>query len=366
MLAIYIHYPFCKSKCPYCDFNSHVREGVDADAWQKAYLKELAHFRQLTGEREVTSIFFGGGTPSLMPPATTAAIIEFINKNWKLSSDVEITLEANPTSVEYEKFKNFRAAGVNRVSIGVQSFDEAELKFLGREHSSNEAKTAIEYAAKIFPRYSFDLIYALPKQSLKKWQQDLESALKLTGDHVSLYQLTIEQNTNFHAQYQKGAFKMPENDMAAEFFELTQQICEAHNLPAYEVSNHAKPGGESRHNLSYWNYDEYIGIGPGAHGRVNSHASAMIKSPEKWLEKVAQNNHGLEEWMPLSEREKLEEKVMMGMRLVNGITKPDIPLNGLKMLEEQGYITQTTTHIKPTRKGMLMLNSVIEKLLSSD
>lgn len=362
-LAIYVHYPFCKSKCPYCDFNSHVREKTDVDAWPKAYLKELAYFRELTGDRNVTSIFFGGGTPSLMETSTAAEVVNFISKNWKLAEDAEVTLEANPTSVEYEKFKDFRAAGINRVSIGVQSFDEAELKFLGREHSANEARTAIDYAAKIFPRYSFDLIYALPQQPLKKWETDLAEALKLTNGHISLYQLTIEQNTNFYNQYKRGAFEMPENDLAADFYEATQSMAGAHGLPAYEISNHAAPGQESRHNISYWKYDEYIGIGPGAHGRVNGHASVMLKSPEKWLDKVALQEHGLEVWTELSEEESFEERVMMGMRLNEGFAVDLQKLQNVEQLKGQGFVTLGENHIKPTAKGLMMLNSVTAKLL---
>ena len=364
MTAIYIHYPFCKSKCPYCDFNSHVREKTDDEVWLAAYLKELAYFRKITGERKVSSIFFGGGTPSLMAPKTVSEILNFINNNWILDKDIEVTLEANPTSVEYGKFKDFRSAGINRVSIGVQSFDENELKFLGREHSSDEAKKAINYAAEIFPRYSFDLIYALPEQKVKTWEQNLQTALKLANGHISLYQLTIEPNTNFAAQYKNGAFKIPENELAAEFYELTQNICEAHGLPAYEISNHARLGDESRHNLSYWKYDEYLGIGPGAHGRINGHASVMVKSPEKWLEKVSAQDHGLEEWTPLSEQEKFEEKIMMGMRLNGGIAGDFSGLNNLEALRQSGFIEYDANIIKPTKKGILMLNSVVEKLLN--
>lgn len=344
-----------------------MREKTDAEIWQQAYLKELKYFHAQTGKRNVTSIFFGGGTPSLMEPKTVDSIINFIGKNWQLAADAEITLEANPTSVEYNKFKNFHSAGVNRVSIGIQSFDEEELKFLGRQHSSAEAKTAIEYAAKIFPRYSFDLIYALPEQKLSTWQNSLENAIKLTNGHISLYQLTIEENTNFHAQYKKGAFRLPENDLAAEFFEVTQNICEAHNLPAYEISNHAAPGRESRHNLSYWNYDEYLGIGPGAHGRLNGHASVMVKSPEKWLEKVAGQNHGLELWAELGEEEKFEEKIMMGMRLKTGIkniANMKTRLNNLQYLKDEGFIDYGDDYLRATPKGLLVLNSVVEKLLS--
>ncbi len=355
-LAIYIHYPFCKSKCPYCDFNSHVREAVDAEIWRNAYLSELEKWFRETGERPVTSVFFGGGTPSLMPPQTTEAILRFIDGNWGLAENAEITLEANPTSVEYEKFKAFRAAGVNRVSIGVQSFDAEELQFLGREHSANEAKTAIEYAANIFPRYSFDLIYALPRQKLSDWEKQLALSLTLAGGHISLYQLTIEQGTNFYHQYERGVFKMPEDSLAADFYELTQQICEAHGLPAYEISNHAAPGQESAHNLTYWRYGEYLGIGPGAHGRINGQATAMTKSPEKWLEEP------LESSIELSEREKLEEAVMMGIRLKEGIgLSPE--LRNVELLVNEGFVEIRGERLHASPKGLLMLNSVTGKLL---
>ena len=273
-----------------------MRDSVDDEKWLNAYLRELESMKfdrppcPPSGGRSITflseksynvsSIFFGGGTPSLMPTKTTEAIISKIDELWGLDEDCEITLEANPTSVEYNKFKDFRAAGVNRVSIGVQSFDEAELKFLGREHNADEAKQAIEYAAKIFDKYSFDLIYALPDQELSDWENKLKEALKLTNGHISLYQLTIEPGTNFF----HNKVPIPEEGLAADFYETTQEICEAHNLPAYEVSNHASAGQESRHNLSYWRYQDYLGIGPGAHGRINGHASVMLKSPEKMAE----------------------------------------------------------------------------------
>ena len=291
-------------------------------------------------------------------------ILNFITKSWKMADDIEITLEANPTSVEYEKFKGFKAAGVNRVSIGVQSFDESELKFLGREHSANEAENAIEYAANIFPRYSFDLIYALPKQSLAKWEVALKNALTLTRGHISLYQLTIEQNTNFYHRYNKGEFKIPEDNIAADFYSLTQDLCEAHGLPAYEISNHAAKGHESRHNLTYWNYGEYLGIGAGAHGRINGYATVMAKSPEKWLAKVQEKQNGLEENILLTEEEKIEEEVMMGLRTTHGIRRSLAPmLKNVEQLAQDGFIELTDTNIRVTKKGMLVLNAVTHKLL---
>ena len=288
-----------------------------------------------------------------MPPKTAGAIIERISKNWNLAPDAEITLEANPTSVEYGKFKDFKAAGINRVSIGVQSFDEAELKFLGREHSAAEALNAINYAAEIFDNYSFDLIYTLPQQTLKGWEAALNKALKLAKYHISLYQLTIEQNTNFY--HRKVA--IPEGDVAAQFYELTGQICADAGLPAYEISNYARAGFESRHNLTYWEYGDYLGIGPGAHGRYQGHATVMTKSPEKWLEQP------LESSVTLTEQEKLEEAVLMGLRLAKGLPITFAPrLKNLEMLQKEGFLELSNQTIKPTPKGFLILNSVIEKL----
>lgn len=356
-LAIYVHYPFCKSKCPYCDFNSHVRESVDDAAFEAAYMRELEHFAALIAPREITSIFFGGGTPSLMPARLVEAIITKISTLWSLADDCEITLEANPTSVEAEKFSAFRAAGVNRVSIGVQSFDAAELQFLGREHSANEARHAIELAAKTFPRYSFDLIYALTSQTMSGWEKCLQDALKLTRGHISLYQLTIEPATNFYHR----KVQIPPDDIAADFYELTQDICEAHNLPAYETSNHASAGQESAHNLTYWRYGEYLGIGAGAHGRINSHASAIVKSPEKWLELVEKNGNGLEVWQKLSTAEQEEERIMMGLRLSEGI---ELPANtNIEILIKNGLLETVGTHTRTTKRGRLLLNYITNKLL---
>jgi len=292
-----------------------------------------------------------------MPTKLVEAIINKIAKLWILADDIEITLEANPTSVEAEKFVAFRGAGVNRVSIGVQSFDEAELKFLGREHSANEARNAIELAAKIFPRYSFDLIYALPDQSFDTWRARLTEALKLTRGHISLYQLTIEPATNFYHR----KIQTPPDDVAADFYDLTQEICEAHNLPAYEVSNHASAGNESAHNLTYWRYGEYLGIGAGAHGRINSHASAMVKSPEKWLDLVQKNGHGLEVWQKLSPAEQEEERIMMGLRLNEGIILPEHL--DTKMLIANGLLEKIGEKTRATKQGMLVLNLVLSKLL---
>ncbi len=330
-----------------------MRESVDADIWREAYLNELDKYKD--EKAQITSVFFGGGTPSLMPPKTTAAILERIEKNWGFAAKPEITLEANPTSVEYEKFKDFKAAGVNRVSIGVQSFDAAELKFLGREHNADEARTAIKYAQGVFDNYSFDLIYALTTQTPSGWEKQLKESIKLADKHISLYQLTIERGTNFYER----KVEVPHDEQAAEFYEVTQNITTAHGLPAYEISNHAQKGFESLHNLTYWRYGDYLGIGPGAHGRMNGHATVMTRSPEKWLQSP------LETSTPLTDEEKFEERVMMGIRLKEGLPADIKPrLSNLDMLIKEGFIEETNNRIKATNKGFLVLNSITEKLLA--
>ncbi|OFW95926.1 MAG: coproporphyrinogen III oxidase, partial [Alphaproteobacteria bacterium RIFCSPHIGHO2_12_FULL_45_9] len=266
--GIYIHWPFCKSKCPYCDFNSHVSEAIDHKRWMQSYLKEIDYWANLTEGRVVDTVFFGGGTPSLMQSETVAEILAHIQKKWRVSNDWEVTLEANPTSFETEKFRDFYAAGVNRVSIGVQSLYEADLKFLGREHSPDQARFAIAEAQKIFPRVSFDLIYARPKQTLDAWRTELSEALQMASGHLSMYQLTIERGTPFHTRHARGEFKIPEQDLAADLYDVTQDMMGQAGYPAYEISNHAIVGQESRHNLIYWRYDDYVGVGPGAHGRL--------------------------------------------------------------------------------------------------
>ena len=329
-----------------------MRESVNADIWRESYLKELDRYKEEKGN--ITSVFFGGGTPSLMPPKTAEAILQRISDNWGFAKKAEITLEANPTSVEYQKFYDFRAAGVNRVSIGVQSFDEAELKFLGREHNAGDARTAIKYASEIFDNYSFDLIYALTTQTPSGWEKQLTEALKLAGNHISLYQLTIERGTNFYER----KVPVPHDEQAAEFYEVTQNVTASHGLPSYEISNHAKPGFESKHNLTYWRYGDYLGIGPGAHGRINGCATVMTRSPEKWLE------NPLESSLELTETEKFEERVMMGIRLKEGLpAKLKKQLNNFEMLQKEGFIEETRGRIRATNKGFLMLNSVTGKLL---
>ena len=372
-LAVYIHWPFCKSKCPYCDFNPPVREGVDASAWQRALLAELDYMAARMPGYEITSIFFGGGTPSLMPPELAAALIARCKQHWRARDAIEITLEANPTSVEAEKFRGFRDAGVNRVSLGVQSLRAEELTFLGREHSVGEARHAMELAADLFPRWSFDLIYARPNQTVEAWEEELREALQLAGKHLSLYQLTIEPGTAFyHAYHAKQAFTLPDEDPAAILFERTQELMEEAGLPAYEISNHATPGEASRHNLAYWQGLPYVGIGPGAHGRLAQGgqriATATLKSPERWLEAVNKNGHGLEVDGALDSTAALEEKLMMGLRLREGITlregefallQQDViaKLVGLELLEHTG------THLRATPQGWLLLNPLIGELL---
>jgi oxygen-independent coproporphyrinogen-3 oxidase len=408
-LSIYIHWPFCKSKCPYCDFNSHVRADIDDARWQKALRGELAYYAKILPGRQVVSVFFGGGTPSLMRPGTVAALLESLSGLWQVAEDVEITLEANPTSVEAEKFKAFRLAGVNRVSIGVQALRAIDLKFLGREHDTEEALHALALARDIFPRMSFDLIYARPDQTLAAWEAELNEALKYARDHVSLYQLTIEENTAFHHLYHKGGFALPEDGLAADMYALTQDITEAHGLPAYEVSNHAKPGQESRHNLAYWRSEDYIGIGAGAHGRYRllsggapppsalradspagsscstpprTHAltariaTENIKSPERWLESVERLGNGLSAEAVVMAKESLEEAIMMGLRLASGIRYGDwetrlgfnirdaLSPATLRKLRDMSLITADDRHIAATKQGRLLLNSITRELLT--
>src|SRR5208283_1322522 len=322
--GVYVHWPFCLSKCPYCDFNSHVRRGgVDEPRFLSAIQAELKHRAALTPGRVVRSIFFGGGTPSLMAPETVAAIIETIGKLWKLDPKAEITLEANPTSVEAGRFRGYRQAGVNRVSLGVQALDDRALAELGRLHSAREALDAVAVARAVFDRYSFDLIYARPGQQPGEWANELKAALAEAGEHLSLYQLTVEAETPFAALHAAGKLKIPDEDTARALYDTTQEICAAHGLPAYEISNHARPGGESRHNLIYWRAHEYAGIGPGAHGRLDiegeRHATATEKRPEAWLEHVENHGHGLVIDDVLLRQEMADEFLLMGLRLAEGI-----------------------------------------------
>ena len=372
-IALYVHWPFCKAKCPYCDFNSHVREGVDDARWRTALLAELRHMVALLGPRHVTSVFFGGGTPSLMAPQTVEAVLQEANYLWGLDADCEITLEANPTSVEAQKFRDFKSAGVNRVSVGVQALNDADLKALGRMHSVAEAKEAVKLAASTFDRFTFDLIYARPDQNPEAWEAELREALTMTGDHLSAYQLTIEPNTQFFTLYHSGRLKTPHEDDAARFYEITQQLTEAHGMPAYEVSNHAKRGSESRHNLTYWRYGEYAGIGPGAHGRIDldgaRHATRTHRAPEEWLSRVERDGHGYHPFEAIAPDAQFEERLMMGLRVAEGVALEGLDsarLNHKKIaaLMQQGLLEQSDTRLIPTHAGRLVLTSLNAALLA--
>jgi len=379
-LAVYVHWPFCLSKCPYCDFNSHVRDEIDAGRWRRALLVELDHFAQATGPRLVTSIFFGGGTPSLMAPSLAGAIIERVAAQWSLAADAEITLEANPTSTEAAKFRAFRSAGVNRVSIGVQALDDEALRFLGRGHSQREARAAVRLAQQIMPRSSFDLIYARPNQTAAAWRKELTDALSMASEHISLYQLTIEKGTPFFGQRRDGAFTMPADDDASALFALTQEMTAHHGLPAYEISNHAAPSGQSRHNLTYWRYQDYVGIGPGAHGRISNGdavlATRQAAKPETWLEAVETHGHGTVEQTPLAPKEMAEEMLMMGLRLAEGIDREafrhrtGLALNeaikpaALSPLVEAGYLQSDARGLRASLTGMPVLNALLAALLA--
>lgn len=365
MASIYIHWPFCKSKCPYCDFNSHVISGIDESAWKKAYLREIDYYTDYLQGKQIASIFFGGGTPSLMPTEIMAQIIEHLAKYAQFEDDIEISFEANPTSVEAAKFQDFRLAGANRVSLGIQSLNADDLKFLGREHSEDEAIEAIEIASNYFDNYSFDLIYARPNQTLESWEQELRQALKLAAKHLSLYQLTIEKGTPFFKAYKENQFIMPDDDLSASFYELTDDIMEAHNMPAYEISNYAKIGYECKHNLGYWRYQEYLGIGPGAHGRINQSATITHHKPEKWLSCVEKYGHGQMQATNLSQQMMEEEKLIMGIRLQEGVNIKEIGNineNNLIMLINHDYIIKQNEIIRLTKRGRLITNQIILQL----
>jgi len=379
--GIYVHWPFCRSKCPYCDFNSHVRERVDHARWRSALIAELDHYAASTGGRMVTSVFFGGGTPSLMEPQTVAAVIDRVSRHWRVARDVEITLEANPNSVEQPRFAAFRAAGVNRLSLGVQALDDASLQALGRGHSAAEARAAIARAATTFDRFSFDLIYARPGQSLEAWEKELRAALALAGDHLSVYQLTIEPGTAFAARHARGELVLPAEQDAAELYELTQVVLDDAGLPAYEISNHARPGGECRHNLAYWRYEDYVGIGPGAHGRLTldgaKTATRQEKAPETWLAAVERAGHASAEQRAIAPSEAAEEALMMGLRLSEGIDphrfarRTSTPLDAalgaaaLARLIDGGFIVHRRDGaLAATPAGRRVLNAVLVELMA--
>jgi putative oxygen-independent coproporphyrinogen III oxidase len=374
-ISIYIHWPFCLAKCPYCDFNSHIRDKINQEAFNKAYIKEIDYYRETLANSEINSIFFGGGTPSLMDASLVGNIIAYLSKLSSFADNIEISLEANPTSIESNKFKSFKASGINRVSVGIQSLNEQDLNFLGRKHSKQEALNAIELASSIFNNYSFDLIYALPNQDLSAWEAELETALKLCKYHISLYQLTIEKGTQFFNDFRAKKFDLPNDLKAVEMYNLTREITAAHGFNDYEISNYAKEGFQCRHNLAYWNYEDYIGIGPGAHGRYNNKATMTFHSPEKWLSFVAQNGHGIQNLKELSNEERIQEFTIMNIRKNQGINKSDFahklnkqfsevfsPLK-IQQLELEGLVVNTDDNFTLTNKGKLVLNQIVNFLL---
>jgi putative oxygen-independent coproporphyrinogen III oxidase len=374
--GVYVHWPFCLSKCPYCDFNSHVRHvAVDQERFARAFAREIETTAARIGPRDVTSIFLGGGTPSLMQPQTVGAILDAIGRHWHVAEDVEVTLEANPTSVEATRFAGYRAAGVNRVSLGVQALDDPSLKMLGRLHSAEEAMAAVKIARAAFDRYSFDLIYARPDQTPQMWTDELTRAIGEAAEHLSLYQLTIEEGTPFFGLHAAGKLKTPNEGLARTLYDVTQDICAKHGLPSYEISNHARPGAECRHNLVYWRGQEYAGIGPGAHGRLDigrsRHATATDKRPEAWVMRVEANGHGVMTDDELNSEERADEFLLMGLRLAEGIDpKRYAAISGraldpkrIALLQEEGAIViDDDGRLRVTQDGFPVLDAVVADL----
>jgi oxygen-independent coproporphyrinogen-3 oxidase len=374
-LALYVHWPFCVSKCPYCDFNSHVRAEIDEAAWRDALLADLAHEAALTPGRPLGSIFFGGGTPSLMAPSTVAAVLDAAERHWGFSDGIEITLEANPSSVEAANFHALANAGVNRVSLGLQALDDEALHFLGRAHSVAESLSALDVAQAAFGRVSVDLIYARPYQSEAEWLAELNRALGFGTEHLSLYQLTIEPGTRFAALAAKGELPTLDTDEAAHLFELTRQVTAEAGIPAYEISNHARPGAESRHNLAYWRYRDYLGVGPGAHGRRGQLASFRRKKPENWLSAVARNGHGIESEEPLDAPTRAEEALLMGLRLDAGLDLGRLSMEtglaidamvdrqAIDRLAGHGLLAREGDHLTVREAGMLLLDGILAEIV---
>ena len=374
--GVYVHWPFCAAKCPYCDFNSHVRhQPVDQPRFVSAFLTEMAEARRLSGPRTVTSIFMGGGTPSLMDPQTVTALLDGVSRFWHVPDGIEITMEANPSSVEATRFQGYRAAGVNRVSLGVQALNDRDLKFLGRLHNVEDALKAIRLARDIFPRMSFDLIYARPDQTVEAWERELKEAVSYAVDHLSLYQLTIEEGTPFYGLHKAGKLIVPDGEHSAVLYEATQEITAGFGMPAYEVSNHAVPGAESRHNLTYWRYGDYAGIGPGAHGRLTTGrskiATATERKPEGWLQLVEEHGHGMIEQEVLGNDEQADELMLMGLRLREGIdlvrwgslSGRDLDPDREQFLIEHGFIERLgNSRLRCTPAGMLILDAVVADL----
>lgn len=376
--GLYVHWPFCQAKCPYCDFNSHVSATIDQDRWRRAYLSEIARLRAETGARVLGSVYFGGGTPSLMRPDLVSAILETVSNAWTLANDIEITLEANPTSVEARRFAGYRDAGVNRVSIGIQALDDRDLRALGRLHTAAEAMAALDVARSLFDRVSFDLIYARQHQTLDQWVSELTAALRLAAGHLSLYQLTIEPGTAFGDRLRSGKLPgLPDDDLAADMFQATQQICASAGLPAYEISNHAVPGAQSRHNLTYWRGGDYAGIGPGAHGRLSLDgrriATETHLSPAGWLRAVETAGSGESARAVLARREQTEELLMMGLRTAEGVDlsrclaggKPAYSRTALAELERLGMVALAGDRLVARDRGRPLLNAVLRKLLAA-
>ena len=374
--AIYIHWPFCQAKCPYCDFNSHVAREIDQSRWMRAYLAEIDRYAALTQGRVLTSVFFGGGTPSLMNPDVVHAVLDRIRLHWPQANDLEVTLEANPGSVEAGRFKGYADAGVNRISMGIQALNDEDLQRLGRIHSTQEAMAAFDVARNQFERVSFDLIYARQNQTLESWKVELKQALSMAIDHLSLYQLTIEDGTAFGDRYARGKLKgLPADDVSADMYHLTQDVCEDAGFLTYEVSNHARPGAESRHNRVYWRYGDYIGVGPGAHGRLTlngtRYATEAWSNPGKWLDTV---DHGLaeKERSALTGEEQASEFLMMGLRLIEGVDPlryaalagHELPRAKINELCDLGMIETTSQNLRVTREGRMVLNAVLAELLA--
>jgi oxygen-independent coproporphyrinogen-3 oxidase len=376
--ALYIHWPFCARKCPYCDFNSHVRDEVDVGAFRRAFMAELAHEHALADSGALRSIFFGGGTPSLMPPALVGELLAEAERRWGFDPAIEITLEANPSSVEAANFAALAAAGINRVSLGLQSLDDAALRFLGRLHGADEGLAALDVAQRHFARVSFDLIYALPGQTPEAWEAQLSRALGLGTGHLSLYQLTIEPNTRFATDVRRGMFAPLEDDPAAELYTLTQELTAAAGLPAYEISNHARPGEESRHNLAYWRYEDYLGIGPGAHGRRGGRATLRHKKPENWLAACATTLQGLCNEARLTPHEQATEALLMGLRLAEGIDPAAIArrfgLGADQLLDAgrvsfhqgNGLLWQSGSRLGVTAAGMPLLDALLGEIVAGE
>jgi putative oxygen-independent coproporphyrinogen III oxidase len=371
--GLYLHWPFCQAKCPYCDFNSHVVASVDQTRWAAAFEKEIDRIADMTSDRVLNSVFFGGGTPSLMDVSTVDRILARIQKRWRLANDLEVTLEANPTSIEAQRFAGYYAAGVNRVSVGVQALNDADLKALGRLHSADEAMAAVEIARTTFDRVSFDLIYARQDQSVGEWQAELTRALEFEPDHLSLYQLTVEDGTAFGDRFKRGLLRgLPNEDLGADLWDVTQDACEKAGLPAYEVSNHAKIGQESRHNLIYWRSGDWAGIGPGAHGRLTldgvRRETVCVKSPGMWIAQVESGALDLDMGSALGTSDILEERVLMGLRMVEGIEMSadwmTDKMNKINELAVIGHLERAKNRLTVSAQGRPVLNAVISHLLT--